>query len=227
MPTEETSAWANLVVDPVKEMLTQVLGYLPKLLGALLILIIGWIVARIIRRVIDEVLKIVRLDSLADKAGITAVLEKGNVKITTRQVVSGLVYWLIMIMVFAMAVDALELGTASEQVLANLFKYIPNVIAAMLAIIVGMFLATFVAGIVRLAAANANMQRPDVLAGICRWVIIIFTATVALTQLGITFVEKTFQIVLGGVVLAAAIAIGLGAKDAVARYIEELRQKKN
>jgi small-conductance mechanosensitive channel len=228
MPTEETSAWTSLVVEPVREMLTQVLGYLPKLLGALLILIIGWIVARVIRRLVDELLKLVRFDSLADKAGISGVLEKGNVKVTAREVVSGLVYWLIMIMVLVMTVNALGLPRASD-ILESIFAYVPRVIVAILAIIIGLFLASFVAGIVRLAAANANMPKPDVLAGICRWVIIVFAAAVALTELDIAsmLVATTFNIILAGVVFAAALAIGLGGKDAVAKYIEELKHKKN
>lgn len=226
MPTEENSAWTSLVVEPVREMLTKVIGYLPVLLGALIILILGWIVARIIRRLVDELLKLVRFDSLADKAGISGVLEKGNVKIAAREVVSGLVYWLIMIMVLVMTVNALGLPRASD-VLESIFAYVPRVIVAILAVIVGLFLASFVAGIVRLAAANANMPRPEVLAGICRWVIIVFAAAVAMTELDIASVLVTtaFNIILGGVVLAAAIAVGLGAKDAVAKYIEDLKKK--
>lgn len=228
MPTEGTSALTSLVVDPVREMLTQVTRFLPKLLGALVILILGWIVAKVVRRLVDELLKVVHFDSLADKAGISGVLEKGNVKVTAREVVSGLVYWLIMIMVLVMTVNALGLPRASD-ILEKVFSYVPRVIVAIFAVIVGLFLASFVASIVRLAAANANMPKPDILAGICRWVIIIFASAVALTELDIAsmLVATTFNIILGGVVLAAALAIGLGSKEAVARYIEELKQKKN
>jgi hypothetical protein len=228
MPTEETSVLTSLVVDPVRAMLTTVVNYLPRLMGALIILIIGWIVARIIRRVLDEVLKLIQFDSLADKAGISGVLEKGSLKVTAREVVSGLVYWLIMIMVLVMTVNALGLPRASD-VLEKVFSYVPRVISALLAVIIGLFLASFVAGIVRLAAANANMPKPELLAGICRWVIIIFASAVALTELDIAsmLVATTFNIILGGVVLAAALAVGLGSKEAVAKYIEEMKQKKN
>jgi hypothetical protein len=98
--------WENLIVEPVREMLTRILAYLPVLLGALLILIVGWIVAKIIRSIVNGVLKVIRFDVLADKAGISEVLRKGDLKISARQVVSGLVYWLIIIMVLVMVANA-------------------------------------------------------------------------------------------------------------------------
>lgn len=225
--TSTPTPMQQLIYDPVQSMWADLLGYLPKLLGALIILIVGWIVARIIRRLVDEVLKAVHFDVLAQKAGIAEALEKGNMKITAREIVSGLVYWLIMIMVLVMTVNALGLPRASN-IFESVFGYVPRVIAALLAVILGLFLASFVSSIVRLAAANANMPNPDVLGGICRWVIIIFAAAVALTELDIAtvLVTTTFDIVLGGVVLAAALAIGLGSKEFVAKYLEEWRQKR-
>jgi hypothetical protein len=220
--------WENLIADPVRQMLTRILGYLPVLLGALVILIVGWIVAKAIRRILDWLLKTIRFDALADKAGIPAILRKGDLKISAREVVSSLVYWLIMIMVLVMAVDALGLPKASD-VLATLFAYVPKVIAALLVLVVAMFLASFVSGIVHTAAGNANLPRPEIFAGVSRWAIIIFAVTVSLGELGIAtlLVTATFNIILGGVCLALALAFGLGGKDAAARYLEELKQKRS
>jgi len=218
--------WENLIADPVRQMLARILGYLPILLGALVILIVGWIVARAIRRILDWLLKTIRFDALADKAGISAILRKGDLKISAREVVSSLVYWLIMIMVLVMTVDALGLPKASD-VLASLFAYVPKVIAALLVLVVAMFLASFVSGIVRTAAGNANLPKPEIIAGVSRWAIIIFAVTISLGELGIAtlLVTATFNIILGGVCLALALAFGLGGKDAAARYLEELKER--
>ena len=220
--------WNNLIVEPVRQMLTRIMAYLPVLLGALIILIVGWIVAKAIKGIINWLLKVVRFDTLADKAGITEILRKGDLKVSAREVVSGIVYWLIIIMVLVMTVDALGLPKASD-VLASLFAYVPNVIAALLVLVVAMFLASFVSGIVRTAAGNANLPKPEILAGISRWAIIIFAVTIALEQLGIAplLVTATFNIILGGIVLALALAFGLGGKDAAAKYLEELKQKRS
>jgi cellulose synthase/poly-beta-1,6-N-acetylglucosamine synthase-like glycosyltransferase len=149
-------------------------------------------------------------------------------KISAREVISGLVYWLIMIMVLVMTVDALGLPKASD-VLASLFAYVPNVIAALLVLVVAMFLASFVSGIVHTAAGNANLPRPEIFAGVSRWAIIIFAVTISLGELGIAtlLVTTTFNIILGGVCLALALAFGLGGKDAAARYLEELKERRS
>jgi len=218
--------WDNLIVDPIREMLTRIMAYLPVLLGALVILIVGWIVAKAIKRIVDWLLKVVRFDTLADKAGISGILRKGDLTVSAREVVSSIVYWLIIIMVLVMAVDALGLPKGSD-VLAGLFAYVPKVIAALLVLVVAMFLASFVSGIVRVAAGNAKLPKPELLASICRWAIIIFAVTISLAQLGIAplLVTATFNIILGGVCLALALAFGLGGKDAAARYLEELKAK--
>lgn len=220
--------WESLIAEPIRQMLSRILAYLPILLGALLILIIGWLIAKAIRRLIDWLLTTVRFDALADKAGISAVLRKGDLKISASQMVSGLVYWLIMIMVLIMTVDALGLPKASD-VLASLFAYVPKVIAALLVLIVALFLATFVSGIVRMAAGNANLPNPEMLASISRWAIIIFAVTISLVELGVAplLVTATFNIILGGIVLGLALAFGLGGKDAAARYLEELKKNRD
>jgi small-conductance mechanosensitive channel len=219
--------WGDLIVEPVREMLAKILGYLPILLGALLILIVGWLVAKIVRWIVDGVLKAARFDALADKAGVSEVLRKGDIRPTAREVVSSLVYWLIIIMVLVMAANALGLPKASD-ILASLFAYIPKVIAALLVLVVAMFLANFVSGIVQIAAGNAKLPKPQLLAGISRWAIVVFAVTIALAQLGIAplLVSATFNIILGGIVLALALAFGLGGKDAAAKYLEELTQKR-
>jgi len=218
--------WENLIADPIRQMLSRIMAYLPTLLGALVILIVGWIVAKVIRWIVDGVLKAVRLDTLADKAGISAILKKGDLKISAREVVSGLAYWLVIIMVLVMVVNALGLPKASD-VLTSLFAYVPKVIASLLVLVVAMFLASFVSGIVQTAAGNANMPRPEVFAGVSRWAIIIFAVTIALGELGIAtlLVTATFNIILAGICFALAIAFGLGGKDTAARYLDELKKR--
>jgi len=220
--------WEDLIVEPVREMLTRIMAYLPVLLGALIILILGWIVAKIIRWIVNGALKAVRFNVLADKAGISEVLRKGELKITAREIVSGLVYWLVIIMVLIMAANALGLPKASD-ILSSLFAYVPKVIAALLVLVVAMFLASFVSGIVRTIAENAKLPKPQLLADISRWAIIIFAVTISLAQLGIAalLVTATFNIILGGIVLALALAFGLGGKDAAARYLEELKKRRS
>jgi len=218
--------WNSLIVAPVSEMLTKLVGYLPTLVGALIILTVGWVVAKALRRIVSQGLKVVHFDKLADRAGISDILSKGGLKTSAIDVMSGLVYWLAIVMVLVMVVNALGLPQASK-VLESLFAYIPNVIAALFVLIVGMFLANLVSGIVHTAAGNASLPRPGMFAAVSRWAIIIFAGTISLRELGIAtlLVTTTFNIVLGGVCLALALAFGLGGRDAAARYLDEWRQR--
>ena len=218
--------WNNLIVAPVSEMLTKLIGYLPTLIGALIILTVGWVLAKTLRKIVTKALEAVHFSKLADKAGISEILNKGGLKISANDVLSGLVYWLAIIMVLVMVVNALGLPQASN-VLESLFAFIPSVISALFVLVVGMFLANFVSGIVRTAAGNASLPRPEMFSATSRWAIIIFAGTISLRELGIAtlLVTTTFNIILGGVCLALALAFGLGGKDAAARYLEEWRQR--
>jgi len=214
--------WRAVFVDPMREMLSRVMAYIPVLLGALVILLVGWLVARAIRWATDRALRALRFDAAAERAGIPEILRKGDLQISPRGLVTGLVFWLVMIMVFVMVVNALGLPQASA-VLAAVFAYIPRVIAAVLVLVLGMFVAMFVGRIAHVAAAKADMPHPGILSGVARWSIIIFAGAIALSQLGIApfLVSTSFNIILAGLSFAAALAIGLGSKDAIARYWEE------
>lgn len=220
--------WNSLIVTPVSEMLTKLVGYLPTLFGALIILTVGWAIAKTLRRVVERALEAIHFDKLAEKAGIKEILSKGGLKTSTIAVMSGLVYWLAIIMVLVMVVNALGLPQASN-VLESLFGYIPSVIAALFVLVVGMFLANFVSGIIHTAAGNASLPRPELFAAVSRWAIIIFAGTISLRELGIAtlLVTTTFNIVLGGVCLALALAFGLGGRDAATRYLEEWQKRHN
>jgi hypothetical protein len=218
--------WNSLIVTPISEMLTKLVGYMPTLIGALIILTVGWVVAKTLRRIVGRGLETIHFNKLADKAGISEILNKGGLKTSANDVLSSLVYWLAIIMVLVMVVNALGLPQASN-VLESLFAYIPNVIAALFVLVVGMFLANFVSGIVRTAAGNASLPKPDMLATVSRWAIIIFAGTISLRELGIAtlLVTTTFNIILGGFCLALALAFGLGGRDAAAKYLSEWQQK--
>jgi hypothetical protein len=111
------SNYQSLIVEPVREMLTRMVGYLPVLLGALAILTVGWVVAKTLRAMVNRGLKVAHFDSLAEKAGISQILAKGGLKTSAREVLSTLVYWLVIVMVLVVVVNALGLPQASRPIL--------------------------------------------------------------------------------------------------------------
>jgi len=216
-------SWNYMVVNPIQAMLATAASYVPTLIGALLILILGWIFAKVIRELCHRLLKTVRFEDVAHRAGVSDVLSSGGIKITASEVISRLVYWFIMIIVFVMTINALGLTVAS-QLLEQITIFVPKVISALFVLIIGMFAATVVSAMVVTAAVNTKVPKPEVLGTIARWAILTFTVITALGELGIGewVVSTTFNIFFGALCLALALAFGLGGKDIAGKILHDI-----
>ncbi len=212
----------EIIRDSVAAFLEGVGDFLPNILAAILILIIGWLIARVFRGAVRRGLQLIKFPTIAEKAGIDGFLQTGGVKQSSTDLVAVLVYWLVMLMVLLTTVNALRLEMAS-QLLNEILLYIPNIIVAVIVLVVGLYAANFVAGLVRTAAANAGIAEAEVVAVVARYALIIFTFAIALNQLriGEDIVANGFLILFGAACLAGALAVGLGSREVVARYMED------
>ena len=215
--------WQTTVMQPVEAMWTRVLGFLPRLVGVLIILFVGWIIAAMVQKVITRFLKLARLDTVSEKVGIANVLTKGDINYTLSEIVGVLVYWLMMLVVVLAAVNALQLTVAAE-LLNRVILYIPNVIASVFILVLGIFFASIVANAVRTTAANAGVQQSRALGQFTQVIIVIFTVIEALDQLKINtgVIELLIKAVLFALALGAGLAIGLGCKDIAAKNVSQL-----
>ena len=197
-------------------------NFLPNILAALVILLVGWIIARVLRAAVARGLKLVKFPDLAEKAGIEAFLRKGGMERSSSELLAVLVYWLIMLIVLLTAVNALRLEMAS-QLLNQILLYIPNIIVAVIVVVVGMYAANFVQGLVRTTAANAGIEEAKVVASLARYALMIFAFAIAIDQLqiGRDIVANAFLILFGAACLAAALAVGLGSRDVVERHMQQ------
>lgn len=213
----------SAVMQPMTEMWAQMSIFLPRLIGVLLILVLGWLAAALIQKIITRFLKLARLDSLSEKIGIANILTKGDINYTLSEIIGVLVYWLLVLLVVLMAVDSLRLTVAAE-LLNQVILYIPNVIASVFILVLGIFFASVLANTVRTAAANAGMQQSRTLGQFTQVIIIIFTIVEALNQLKIdtTIIQLLVKAVLFALSLGVGLAIGLGCKDIAAKHVSEL-----
>jgi len=214
---------ALIVADPVKAMLIKVWSYIPTLFGAIVILVVGWFIAKFVEAIIVRALKAARLDVISDKAGIANMLAQGEIKWTLSELLGVIIYWIMMLSVLAVAFNALNLTVASE-LLSKLVAYIPNIIIAIFVLVLGSFLASFMAGIVRTAASNAGIGTAKLMGKITQAVLIIFAVIVAIEQLNIAtaFIAFAVNIILASIGLALAISFGLGCKDIAAKAMSDL-----
>lgn len=212
----------DIIRDSFGSFVQGITDSLPTILAATIILLGGWIVAKIAKVAVRRALKLVKFPVLADKAGIDGFLEKGGVKHSATDMLAVLVYWLVMLVVLVIAVNVLQLEGAS-QLLQQILLYIPNIIVAVVVITVGLYAASLVAALVRTAAANAGIKEAGFVAAVSRYALIIFTFAIALVQLkiGQEIVANGFLILFGAACLAAALAVGLGARETVAKYLQD------
>ncbi len=209
------------VIDSFAAALALLFTFIPKLLGFLVILLVGYIVAAALSRAVTFLLRKVGFDRISTRIGLTRLEQQMGLKMDTAGILGRVVYWFIFLIFLVPAVDALGL-TAVSAILNNILGYIPNVFVAILILFLGTLAATFVADIVRGATSNANVGNPNVFAAIARYAIIAFVVIVALEQLNIgsALLNILFTAVLGAAALAFGLSFGLGGRDAAQRLIE-------
>jgi len=197
-----------------------ILGALPALIGALIILVIGFIIAKILQGIVTRVLKSMGFEGWMESGGVKQFFERSQTTQTPLSILGKLIFWLVFFIAITMAVDTLGISAISD-VLAQFIAYIPQIIAAILILVLATLLANFVAGIVRGATGS------NVIGSVAQYGIIVFAAFAALTQLGIApeLIAPTFLIVLGAVALAAAIAFGLGGQGVARQIVEDGYEK--
>ena len=196
------------LVQPLQNALSTFLSYLPQLVGAIVILIIGYIVAKVLQAVVGRVLRAIGFDGWMEKGGIKQFFDRAETNQTPVSILGQLVFWFVFIIALTMAADALGISQVSV-ILGQLIAYIPSIIAAVLILILAALLANFVSGIVRGATGSG------LLASVAQYAIIVYAVFAAITELGIAveLTAPTFLIVLGAVALGAAIAFGLGGRE--------------
>jgi len=199
----------------------KIVAFLPMLIGAIIIFVIGIIIAKLVKMAIVRLLKIIRFDSATEKTGIIGLLQKGNIIIAPSEIIGSLIYWFIMIFVLIASLDALGLPVVSD-ILNNIFLYIPNVVAAIIVLILGLLFANLLSSIVQTAASNAGLKTSEALGKSSYYAVIFFSISIALTQLkiGEAVVTAAFIIAFGAVALALAISFGLGGKEIAGEYLK-------
>jgi len=206
---------------------TTITIFLPKLIGAIIIFVIGLIIARLIRFAAVKLLKLVRFDKAGEKTGLNEFLQKGNILKTPSEIVGTLVYWFVMILVLIATFDALGLPIVSD-ILNQVFLYVPNVVVAVVILILGFLLGSLLSAVVRTAASNAGFTYGEGLGRIAFIAIIFFAGTIALFQLGIgeEIVAAAFVITFGATALGLALAFGLGGKEIAADHLRKWLEEK-
>src|SRR5438128_4560468 len=205
-------------------MFTAFLQALPSIVGALLLLVIGWIVAGIVGGLVTRLLRKVGLDTLATKAGITAFLQRARMKLDAAGLVGGIITWYVRLIFVIMAANAVGI-TAVSSVLNQIIAFIPNLLVALLILGAFAWLAGVTRNLVTGATESAGVQNSAALATLAYATVLGFGIVAAASQIGVaaTLINILFTGVVAAVALAFALAFGLGGREEAARVLRDWR----
>lgn len=211
----------NLVLEPLKELFVKFKAFVPNMLAMLIILLIGFVLARIVRLLLVKFLGAVNFDSWSDRMGFTKLMRRGDVWSKPSAVVANMLFWLLVIITMLAGLYALQI-TAMNQLVASVIGYIPQLFSALMILVIGYVFSEFVSRAVLIAAANSGFHYAKLLSKAVNTLLIVLILAMVLEQLQIapTVVLAAFSIVFGGIVVALAVAFGVGGIPAARRMIE-------
>ncbi|NCS65177.1 MAG: hypothetical protein COS39_03055 [Hydrogenophilales bacterium CG03_land_8_20_14_0_80_62_28] len=218
----------DIFLASLSDSLTEVTHFLPRLLVAIVVLILGWMLAKVTRAGIMRLLTLLKFDRATEKSGLESFLKHAEMEVSIASIIGNLAYWMIILLMIVTVANSLGL-----QMVADLFNkvvlYIPNVIVAILVLVFGTILARFINRMVFAWLNNVEFSGALTVSTFSEYAMMVFVFFMAMEQLQIAneLLTAAFIIAFGAVGLAFAIAFGLGAKDWAARVIEEhVAQKK-
>lgn len=209
------------LLKPLEVLGLQVLTVLPNVLAMGIILLGGLLTAWAFGFFVERLLRMIGFDYLCDRLGMNAALLRGGVKTDPSHLIGRGTYWIVTVLASIAALGALNL-TPINQFAQSLLAYVPHLVTATVILLAGYFLSNFVSQAVLIAAVNAGLPPARLIATCSRWGIQVLAGAMALEQLGIArhIVVVGFGITWGGIVLAGAIAFGLGATDLAKGFLE-------
>ena len=211
----------RLIAIPLNKFSAKVMEFIPNLFSALLILLLGIVAGWLTKVVLKSFFSIIKLDDYSEKSGVKAVLLKSGLQEPFSLLLARLSGGLVVLVFFLAALNSLEFGLI-QNLIEGLIRYIPNILVAMVIFLLGYMFGNFLGRAALIAAVNAGMKISAPISRSVRYLVYLIAVSMALEQLGIgrDTVIVSFGIIFSGVVLAFAIAFGLGGKEVAKEYLE-------
>ena len=218
--------WLDTTIIALKNLWVGFIDFIPNLIGALLVFIIGWIIAVAIGKLVAEVLKKIRFNQIFEKGNLKTALEKAEIKVDASSFIGAIVKWVLLIAFLIAALQILGLNQL-ERFFVDVLNYLPNVVVSAFILVVAAIIADILEKIVRATVEGVKAGYGQIVGAIIKWSIWIFAILAILLQLGIA--EDLVIIIVQGVVdlivIAGGIAFGLGGKEIAGEIARDIREK--
>jgi hypothetical protein len=218
----EITDWSTALMTSLTAAMAMFFAAIPKILGFLIILIVGWMVASLVEKGVAAILRAIKFNDLARRAGLADFVDKMGAGTDSAGMIGAVVKWFIRLIALVVAFDALGLPAVSD-VLRQLLLWLPNVVVALVVLVIGGLAANALSNLVRGAAAEAGLGNPAFLSKVAATLVWGFAIVVAVNQIGIaaTLVNTLFMAVVGAMALALGLSFGLGGRDTAAEIVRK------
>ncbi len=224
----ELDPWSQSLFGAMSALWAPIAAFIPRLFGALLVVAIGFMVAKLLDTLLSKLLAKVGLDRLVAGTGVTKLLGRASIRVPVSVLIGKIVYWFVLLIFLVSAAESLGLARVSAT-LDMLALYVPKVFGAALILLIGVLLAQLVNGLIRGAAEGVGLEYASGLGRIAQGLVIIIVISVAIGQLEVKteLLNYVIAIALISVGLAVALALGLGSRELVSQilagiYVREL-----
>jgi hypothetical protein len=219
------ATWGDVLSASLKNIWLGIAGFIPTLLAAIVIAAVGWIIGAIFFKLVSNLVKLAKIDVALKAAGFDKIVEKAGMRLDSGYFLGKLVEWFFIIVFLVAALDVLGLKQVTTFLSDVVLGYLPQVIVAVLIVLVAAIVASAMQKVVVGAAKATNMKSANLAGTVTKWAIWIFAILAAIMQLGIavSFINTLFTGVVIALSLAVGLAFGLGGQDAAAKYIDKIK----
>jgi len=224
---EQAMQQLDIFVASLTSFWTELASFIPQLLGAIIALVLGWMLAKVARSGVMRLLTLLKFDKATEKSGLEAFMKHAELDLSVGSVIGNLVYWLIILVMIVTVANSLGLSMVAD-LFNKVVLYIPNVIVAILVLVFGTILARFINRLVFAWLNNMEFEGALTVSTFSEYAMLVFVFFMALEQLQIAneLLTAAFIISFGAVGLAFAIAFGLGARDWAAKVVDKVMEQK-
>jgi len=218
------SNWGFMFSESLLSLWYGFINFIPSLLGAIILFIVGWIFGRVTGKAIEKVISVIKLDKLFDSAGMEKFRETTGIKLTVGNLIGGIIKWFIIIVFLMASLEIIGLTQVNDFLRTTVVLYLPKVIIAAFILIIAAFLAKALDKIIFASAKMAKLNQANMIGSICRYAVWGFAFIIALSELGIatSFMQIIFTGLIASLAIALGLSFGLGGKEAASRVIEKV-----
>ncbi|PIP70579.1 MAG: hypothetical protein COW90_04695 [Nitrospirae bacterium CG22_combo_CG10-13_8_21_14_all_44_11] len=212
----------RVIIEPFERFFEKALQFLPDFFSAILIFAFGIVLGFILRAISLRLFRTIKLDKFSERLGVIELLRKGGIKDSVSVLLAKVIGWITIVIFAVISMRELEIPTV-ERLFESFLLYLPNVFVAALILLFGYLLGNFFGRAALIASVNAGIKISGLIGRFVKFTVFILSGTMALEQLGIArgTIIISFAIIFGGIVLALAIAFGLGGRDIAKEYLEK------